>query len=104
MDTEFRRIFYNLTDTDAYPSASIIYISHTAADYEDEITFIGVGRDYDRLGEGIVDYEWSTDLGSPWMVRASTEGNAVFCNSSVLQETRLGLCTRLPHHFLQGSR
>ncbi len=86
MDTEFRRIFFNLTDTDAYPSASIMYISHTAADYEDEITFIGAGRDYDRLGEGIVDYEWSTSLGLTLDGAASTEGNAVFCKSSVCKK------------------
>ena len=37
------------------------------------------------MGEGIVDYEWSTDLGI-LDGAASTEANAVFCKSSVCKK------------------
>jgi len=60
MDVEFRRIFYNL-DTDAYPFATILYASHKAADYDDTLTFVASARDADRLGEGIVAYQWRSD-------------------------------------------
>jgi hypothetical protein len=64
MDTQFRRIFYNLF-VDADPEASIPYVSATAASYEGggEILFVGAGQDNDRLGEGIVSYLWESDLG-----------------------------------------
>jgi hypothetical protein len=64
MDIEFRRIFYNLTDVDAYPTASILYVSHSMASYDnaDVLTFTGTGYDNDHMGEGIVSFEWLSDL------------------------------------------
>ena len=64
MDIQFRRIFYNLTDVEAAPSASILYVSTTEASYEEggEITFSGTGRDNDRVGQGVVSVEWSSDI------------------------------------------
>jgi hypothetical protein len=79
-DIIFRRVWYN-TVTDSVPTATIFSVSHTAADYEDEITFVGVGKDNDQFGEGVVAYEWSTDMGLTADGALSTEGNAVFCNS-----------------------
>jgi hypothetical protein len=61
MDSEFRRIFYNL-DTDAYPSATVLYASHSAIEYGDTLTLVGMARDHDYLGEGIVAYEWMSDI------------------------------------------
>jgi len=64
MDTEFRRIFYNLGYVDTIPAAEILYVSQTAADYADEdLVFRGTGRDYDRMGdEGITDFLWTSSL------------------------------------------
>ena len=63
MDSMFRRIFFNLTDVDALPSAEILYVSRTAADYDDEdLLFSGTGRDYDRVGDGITEYLWTSSL------------------------------------------
>jgi hypothetical protein len=64
MDTEFRRIFYNLTGIDTTPTAEILYVSQTAADYDDDdLFFSGTGRDYDRMGdEGITDFLWTSSL------------------------------------------
>jgi len=63
MDIQFRRIFYNF-DSDAYPTASILYVSATEASYEEggDITFTGTGRDNDRVGQGVVSVEWSSDI------------------------------------------
>jgi hypothetical protein len=63
MDVEFRRIFYNLL-AEAYPAASIAYVSHPAIDYarNPTVILIGTGRDYDRLGEGIVAYRWTSSI------------------------------------------
>ncbi len=62
MDSEFRRIFYNF-NVDTIPTATILHISSLAADYDDEdLDFRGSGRDYDRQGEGIVDYLWTSSL------------------------------------------
>ena len=87
-DIWFRRLLYLPDDSTVAiaPTASILYVSHTAADYEDEITFIGTGRDIDRLGDGTLEYEWSTDLGLTPDGMMSTEGNAVFCNSQVCKK------------------
>lgn len=63
MDSEFRRIFFNFTDVDTAPTATILYVSKTAADYADEdLVFSGTGRDYDRMGAGITDYLWTSSL------------------------------------------
>jgi hypothetical protein len=64
MDTEFRRIFFNLNEElDGLPIVSILYVSQTAVDYADgTVTFVGTGRDYDRNGEGITSYKWTSDL------------------------------------------
>lgn len=84
-DIWFRRLLYLPDDStvELIPTATILYISHTAADYEDEITFIGTGRDLDRLGDGTLEYAWSTNLGLTPAGTLSTEGNAVFCTSQV---------------------
>jgi len=64
MDIQFRRIFYNLTDVEADPSALILYVSHDAAGYDTpvDLLFVGTAEDNDRLGEGIVAYEWDSDI------------------------------------------
>jgi hypothetical protein len=63
MDTEFRRIFYNL-DADAIPSATIYHVSSYALDISqgDELTLMGSGRDFDRMGEGIVEFSWISSI------------------------------------------
>lgn len=87
-DMIFRRMLYLPDDStqSIAPTATILYVSHTAADYEDEITFIGTGRDIDRLGDGTLVYEWSTNLGLTPTGALSTEGNAVFCTSQVCKK------------------
>jgi hypothetical protein len=62
MDIEFRRIFYNLTDVDAYPYAGVAYASHTVIAYGDDLHLVGVARDHDRVGQGIVAYRWESDV------------------------------------------
>jgi hypothetical protein len=70
MDTEFRRIFYNLTEIDADPSATILGdLPAEVEEGSDEIlTFIGTGRDNDRMGEGgqygrgVDGYRWFSSL------------------------------------------
>jgi hypothetical protein len=62
MDVEFRRIFYNLDSDDYLPVATILYASHSAIEYGDTLTLVGTARDYDYLGEGIVAYEWTSDI------------------------------------------
>jgi hypothetical protein len=69
MDVEFRRIFYNLTDTESYPTLAILSDVPTEVPYspDEELIFIGTGRDTDRMGEGqqgqgIDAYEWSSDI------------------------------------------
>jgi hypothetical protein len=95
-DIWFRRLLYLPDDStlETTPIASILYVSHTAADYDDEITFIGAGRDIDRFGDGTLEYEWSTNLGLTQDGTTSTEGNAVFCTSSV--------CKKPGHAFVPG--
>jgi hypothetical protein len=95
-DIWFRRLLYLPDDStiELNPTASILYVSHTAADYEDEITFIGTGRDLDRLGDGTLEYIWSTNLGLTPAGTLSTEGNAVFCTSQV--------CKKPGHAFVPG--
>jgi hypothetical protein len=57
MDSEFRRIFYNLTDTATDPVATLL--TPTDVEFrlsivnEDVLTLVGTGRDTDRLGEGV---------------------------------------------------
>lgn len=62
-DAWFRRLLYNDT-TDAEPTATILYVSHTTASTSagDTLTFIGTAEDNDHLGAGIVAYEWQSDL------------------------------------------
>jgi hypothetical protein len=63
MDIEFRRIYFNVTDVDVAPSATILYVSSTAADYDDaDLVFAGTGRDHDNNGAGVVDYRWTSSL------------------------------------------
>lgn len=64
MDVEFRRIFYNLGDVDAYPTASILLAS-TEGSYETpvELTFVGTARDHDRNGTGVDNWRWVSNRG-----------------------------------------
>jgi hypothetical protein len=62
MDAYFRRTMY-LDDTDAAPSARILFASHTYATPDaGDLTFLGGGSDNDHVGAGIVAYEWSSDV------------------------------------------
>jgi hypothetical protein len=62
MDVQFRRILYNLTDTDLYPTASILSTSATILSIADDdiLEIKGSGRDHDHigLGEPISAYAW----------------------------------------------
>ena len=53
MDSEFRRIFYNLF-ADAVPAATIIYQSHEKLSVTDGdvLKLVGSGRDWDHMGQG----------------------------------------------------
>jgi len=59
-DIIFRRVMY-IDEADSAPSSDILYTSHTAAGYNDTLTFVGTARDNDHLGEGIVAYQWRSD-------------------------------------------
>ena len=67
MDTEFRRIFYNLTDVDAYPSAAITYVSQEWIDLSVDETLLLVGSAWDNdylegpPYEDIADMVWTID-------------------------------------------
>jgi hypothetical protein len=63
MDTEFRRIFFNLT-SDADPTAQIAHVSDYALSTAqgDVLTLVGTAKDNDHLGDNIVDYMWRSDL------------------------------------------
>jgi hypothetical protein len=62
MDVYFRRIMY-LDDTEADPIVSILYISHTMADFEDDLLFVGSARDGDHVDglphEDIAEVLWT---------------------------------------------
>jgi hypothetical protein len=62
-DAIFRRIMY-LDDTDALPTASILYASRAMAGYNEdiELRFVGSARDNDHMGEGIIAYQWTSSL------------------------------------------
>lgn len=67
MDTEFRRIFYDLSpDETRAPIVSLLYVSHTMADYDDELMFIGSAKDGDYEGDlpqnDIDGYLWTDTL------------------------------------------
>ncbi|MFC1996548.1 choice-of-anchor O protein [Chloroflexota bacterium] len=61
MDSEFRRIFYNLY-MEAAPAAEIAFVSSNVLDLskEQEVTLIGWARDFDSQGEGasILNHMW----------------------------------------------
>jgi hypothetical protein len=62
MDSEFRRIFYNLF-AEVTPTASIAFASETLAiDFDDTLVLKGSARDYDHLGGGIEEYLWTSSL------------------------------------------
>ena len=65
MDTEFRRIFYNLTDTDVYPRqrSSTPAPARSASPTGTCSPWSAAGRDYDHIGEGIVAYRWMLEPG-----------------------------------------
>ena len=61
-DAWFRRLMW-IDDADALPSGSILYVSRYGADPADvEVTFFGSARDNDHMGQGIVDYAWTSSL------------------------------------------
>jgi hypothetical protein len=62
-DIIFRRLMY-LEDTDALPSATILYASHRTVSRAlgDDVRIVGSARDNDHLGEGIVAYRWRSSL------------------------------------------
>jgi len=88
MDTEFRRIFYNLY-TDAAPTSTILWADDIVVvpdgDTTTMITFVGTAKDNDHLGEGegIVNYMWATDLGfvDEYNNDVTATANANFCNA-----------------------
>ncbi len=50
MDSEFRRIFYNLyATTDAAPTSKIIYISHSMPQYGEDLVLVGTAWDNDYI-------------------------------------------------------
>jgi hypothetical protein len=62
MDMLFRRIYYNYA-LDTKPIVASVTASHTAASQQtDTIVLTGTGRDTDRLGTGIVEVEWVSNL------------------------------------------
>lgn len=66
MDSEFRRVFYNLY-TDVAPTASIVYVSATylSISNNDVLTLIGSARDNDRLGDSnFINWLWFDDNGA----------------------------------------
>jgi hypothetical protein len=62
-DCMFRRVMY-LDDTDALPTATILYTSHRAGAYDrgDVLTFIGTAVDNDHMGEAITAYRWISSI------------------------------------------
>ncbi|MCB8921565.1 MAG: hypothetical protein H6662_08290 [Ardenticatenaceae bacterium] len=64
-DIIFRRIMYldDAEDESTPPITSILYVSHTMADYEDTLLLIGSARDGDHVGDKPEDdiggYEWT---------------------------------------------
>jgi hypothetical protein len=63
-DAIFRRVMY-LDDTEADPTATILYTSHAMAGYNDDadLIFIGTAVDNDHVGQqGIVGYRWTSNL------------------------------------------
>ena len=65
-DIWFRRLMYLPDDTtlELAPTATILYVSHTAVSQSagDILTLAGTAKDYDTVGEGIVAYKWTSDL------------------------------------------
>ncbi|MGD8791033.1 MAG: choice-of-anchor O protein [Anaerolineae bacterium] len=63
MDSQFRRIFYNFY-VDVPPTGDLVFLDPPAAahDRDDTLIFVGTARDNDRLGPGIVEYMWRSDL------------------------------------------
>jgi hypothetical protein len=63
MDSQFRRIFYNHF-LDVAPTGDLVFLDPPAAahDRDDTLVFVGTARDNDRLGSGIVEYMWRSDL------------------------------------------
>ena len=68
MDSQFRRIFFNLSvdeEDQAAPSASILYQSADIVSWDtEEVVLVGTGRDHDILGEGdgITNVRWWSDI------------------------------------------
>jgi hypothetical protein len=64
-DMIFRRVMY-LDNVEATATAQILFVSATAASFDEEVTFIGSAHDNDHVGalphEAIVEYEWTSDI------------------------------------------
>jgi hypothetical protein len=62
-DMIFRRLMYLPDDAtiSVAPVAELLYQGPTMYDDNMEITLVATARDYDVLGEGIVEYEWTMD-------------------------------------------
>jgi hypothetical protein len=58
-DIIFRRFYYN-TRVDALPVATVLSVIPDMVVFGDVIDLYGAGRDFDRLGEGIVAYRWES--------------------------------------------
>jgi len=62
MDSEFRRIFYNLY-TDVAPTAAIVYVSHNMPQYGEELVLLGSAWDNDHIDgmpyEDIAEVVWT---------------------------------------------
>ena len=63
-DIWFRRVMYlDEEEDEAVPTADIVFTSHSAADYSvGDLRFVGLARDNDSFGEGIVSYAWYSSI------------------------------------------
>jgi hypothetical protein len=61
-DCWFRRVFF-LETADAMPVATILHVSHPAADHSaGNLSYFGTARDLDQIGAGIVAYQWRSSI------------------------------------------
>ncbi len=60
MDAYFRRVMYN--NTDVSPLAMILSPTQPAVSQANMLYFAGSARDRDHLGEGIIAYQWQSDI------------------------------------------
>jgi hypothetical protein len=60
-DAMFRRAFWQV-DADGDPYSELVFVNLTYADVSDELVFVASASDGDVLGDGIVEYEWSSNV------------------------------------------